>query len=275
MEAFIFPIAYALMALLMWFMERSGVNTVANAAQAPGTMPSMAFADLIGELTSGFDLTVALQRKNAYNRCYEHARENFAESGDGNLFLAEAAHTLDQPPVKMEFIDGVVAPTGAEKINVVLSGPYGIVLTGNRSGLSYLSRVMEFLSRTPVNSEYVYFRSDNPLMEGDTLGLTVYYEPDEWFDMYAQGNPEFDGNEEPYIPERKIAAAAVVALCLTVEPPLTIFLNKDKIFRGHQVRGVQWQGRDPYQEDQGELQPDVRFHPRGRQGPGDRHRPGP
>jgi len=231
MEAFFFPLAYLFMAILMWFTNRSVPVTGGEAVLPAGSRPPLAFAGLIGELTSGFDLTFEMQRKGAYNRCYEYASEKLADSEQCNLFLAEAAQVLGQAPVRIDVIDPMAAPTGAERINVVSSGNYGIVLTGNRDGLSYLSRVMEFLSRSPIGNEYVYLRGDNPPMVGDTFGLTVYYEPDEWFDKYAQGNPAQDEYEEPYIPGRKIAAAAVVALCVTVEPPLKIFLSKDKIFR--------------------------------------------
>jgi hypothetical protein len=242
--AFILP----LLGLLAWklrgrFSTVSGANlavpgaavsdapvagTPTDNVAASAAAPASGFTDLIGELTSGFDLTVDTQRKSAYIKCYEYAREKLMQSEECNVFLADAAQILEQPPISLKIIDKMAEPSGAERINLMYSRTYGILLSANRPGLSYLARVMEFLSKTPVESEYVYFRGDTPPMEGDTYGLTVYYEPEEWFDRYTKG---YDEKDEPYISERKISAAAVVALCVTVEPPLKIYLSKGKIFR--------------------------------------------
>ena len=201
---------------------------VAVEAVSNAPAPDSGFMTLIGELTSGFDLSVETQRKSAYIKCYEYARENLMQSEECNQFLADAAKVLEQAPISMKVIDKMAEPSGAERINLLYNSTYGILLSANRPGLSYLSRVMEFLSKTPVEGEYVYFRGDAPPMEGDTFGLTVYYEPEEWFDRYAKGYNEKD---EPYIEARKLAAGAVVALCLTVAPPLRVYLNQGKIYR--------------------------------------------
>jgi hypothetical protein len=233
--AFIAPF----LCLLIWRMSLRGSPVSGSNAAVPSAavsvtavsgapVPASSFTTLIGELTSGFDLTVETQRKSAYIKCFEYARENLMQSEECNIFLAEAAKTLEQTPISLKVIDKMAAPSGAERINLTYSKTYGVLLSANRPGLTYLARVMDFLSNTPVESEYVYFRDDKAPMEGDTFGLTVYYEPEEWFDRYAKG---YDEKDEPYIAERKIAAGAVVALCLTKEAPLRIYLNKGKIYR--------------------------------------------
>ena len=233
--AFIAPF----LCLLIWRMSFrgspvSGANAavvsapVSSSTVTSAPAPVSVFAALIGELTSDFDLTVDTQRKSAYIKCYEYARENLMQSEECNLFLEEAAKSLEQSPINLKIIDKMAEPSGAERINLVYNSTYGILLSANRPGLSYLARVMEFLSKTPVESQYVYFRGDTLPMEGDTFGLTVYYEPEEWFDRYTKG---YDEKEEPYFEERKIAAGAVVALCMTEEAPLRIYLDKGKIYR--------------------------------------------
>ena len=233
--AFIAPF----LCLLIWRMSLrgspvSGANAavvsapVSGSTVASASAPVSEFAALIGELTSGFDLTVDTERKSAYIKCYEYARENLMQSEECNIFLADAAKSLEQPPISLKIIDRMAEPTGAERINLLYNSTYGIILSANRPGLSYLARVMEFLSKTPVESEYVYFRGDKAPMEGDTFGLSVYYEPEEWFDRYTKG---YDEKDEPYIMERKIAAGAVVALVLTEAAPLRVYLDKGKIYR--------------------------------------------
>ncbi len=233
METLFIALIAPLLGLLAWKLgDRlstvSGPGAPASGTVASGPAPASGFTTLIGELTSGFDLNVATQRKSAYIKCYEYARENLMQSEECNLFLAEAAKALEQTPISMKVIDKMSAPSGAERINLRYSRTYGVLLSANRPGLAYLSRVMDFLSNTPVESEYVYFRGDTPPMEGDSFGLSVYFEPDEWFDRYAKG---YEEDDEPYIAERTIAAGAVVALCMTEEPPLRIYLSKDKIYR--------------------------------------------
>jgi hypothetical protein len=233
--AFIAPF----LCLLIWRMSLrgspvGGTNAAVGSAPVSGSpvtsapAPVSGFAALISELTSGFDLTVETQRKSAYIKCYEYARENLMQSEECNLFLEEAAKVLEQSPINLKIIDKMAEPSGAERINLVYNSTYGIILSANRPGLSYLARVMEFLSKTPVESQYVYFGDDTPPMEGDTYGLTVYYEPEEWFDRYTKG---YDEKDEPYIAERKIAAGAVVALVLTEAAPLRVYLDKGKIYR--------------------------------------------
>jgi hypothetical protein len=76
-------------------------------------------------------------------------------------------------------------------------------------------------------------------MQGDTYGLTVFFEPDEWFDRYAQN---YERDDEPFIPVRKIAAGAVIALCVTVDFPPTFYMSKDKVYRV--MKYEEYDGRD-------------------------------
>jgi hypothetical protein len=59
MEAYIFPIAYAVVVLVLWFMERSGIRAVGGAvagignevAQVTSSGSTQIFSGLIDELT--------------------------------------------------------------------------------------------------------------------------------------------------------------------------------------------------------------------------------
>lgn len=189
---------------------------------------SSEFSGLINELTSGFDLSTEVGRKEAYNWCCDYARENLSQSAECNLFLAEAAKALGQVRVHMDIIEKTAAPSGAEKIHMAFDGYSECELTGNRSGLAYLSRVFKVLSETPLESEHIHFTKGDPAVQGNSHGLTVFYEPDVWFDKYTKG---FEEDAEPFIPERKVAAGAVLALCVTVDFPPTLYMSKDKIYR--------------------------------------------
>jgi len=193
-----------------------------EAEAAPG------YSELIGGLVSGFDLSMEVGRKEAYNRCYEYAAQNLSQSAECNVFLAEAAEMLGQTRIHMDLVENMAAPSGAERFYVAFDGNSECELTGNRSGLIYLSRVFRVLSETPMEGEHIHFNQGDLAMQGNTHGLTVFFEPDEWFDRYAQ---DYEKDDESFIPERKIAAGAVIALCVTVDFPPTFYMSKDKIYR--------------------------------------------
>ena len=193
-----------------------------EAETAPG------FSELIGDLVSGFDLSIEVGRKEAYSRCYEYARENLSQSAECNLFMAEAAEMFGQTRIHMDLVENMAAPSGAERFHVAFDGNSECELTGNRSGLSYLSRVFRVLSETPMEGEHIHFNQGDPGMQGNTHGLTVFFEADEWFDRYAQ---DYERDEEQFIPEKKIDVRAVIALCVTVDFPPTFYMSKDKIYR--------------------------------------------
>ena len=236
MEAFFFPILYAFVGLMLWLLERSGIRfdgeaavfTGSEAAVVTGNGTASAFTDLINELAAGFDLSTEVGRKEAYNRCYEHACEYLSLSAQCNQFLAEAAEMFGQTRIHMDLVENMAAPSGAERFHVAFDGAGECELTGNRSGLIYLSRVFKVLSETPMEGEHIHFNQGDPGMQGNTHGLTVFFEPDEWFDRFTQ---DYERDDEPFIPERKIAAGNVIALCVTVDFPPTFYMSKDKIYR--------------------------------------------
>jgi len=189
----------------------------------------MNYRKIIDELVSGFDLSSDVERKRAYNRCHEYAGENLSDSGTCNVFLAEAAEMLGQMKIHMDIIESKAAPSGAEKIHLLYNSTYGCELTGNRSGLLYLSRVMRLLSETPMAGEHIHLREDDPCLEDGSQNLTIYYEPEDWFDEYAVKDYEDDPSYSP--PERKVAPGAIVVLCSTVEFPPSIYMSRDKVYR--------------------------------------------
>ena len=236
MEVYIFPIAYAVVALMAWLIQKSGVSADGEAAAVTGMETTRedgrgstsAFTALINDLASGLDLSTEVGRKEAYNRCYEHACEHLSLSAQCNQFLAEAAEMFGQTRIHMDLVENMAAPSGAEKFHVAFDGNSECELTGNRSGLIYMSRVFRVLSETPMEGEHIHFNQGDPAMQGNTHGLTVFFEPDEWFDRNTQ---DYEADEEAFIPERKIAAGAVIALCVTVDFPPTFYMSKDKIYR--------------------------------------------
>jgi len=238
-EAYFVLFVCTVLIFFLWYMDRRDVIMARQMAQESIPAPEMSLSGLIGELTSGFDLTVDVQRKEAYNRCCEYAMENLSQSADCNLFLAEAAEVLGQTRIHTELIESLAAPSGAERFHVAFNGNSECELTGNRPGLSYLSRVFKALSETPMAGEHIHFSQGEPAMQGNTHGLTVFFEPDEWFDKHTQDCEEED---EAYIPERKIAAGAVIALCVTVDFPPAFYMSKDKVYRV--VKYEEYDGRD-------------------------------
>jgi len=247
MDAFFFPIMNAIIVLMHRLMEKFGAGLADGAVAGAGSpttpangsgLPS-AFSSLLGELTTGFDLSTEVGKKEAYNRCCQYAKENLSQAAECNVFLAEAAEALGQMRLHMDIIEKTAAPSGAERIHVVYDGYGACEVTGNRPGLDYLSRVFRALSETPMEGEHIHFRQADPALQGNSHGLNVYFEPDEWFDRYTR---EYSETEEPFIPARKIAAGAVIALCVTVDFPPMFYMSRDKIYRV--VKCEEYDGRE-------------------------------
>jgi len=140
---------------------------------------------LLHELLSGFDLDDPVSRKNAYQYCLDYADTNLQRSLDRNAFISRASNVLGQEMVFAEVVRELVPGTGEEMIHLDYTPELGMVVSGNRSGLLYVSRILETLSQATLEGEHVHLHGGEWPLVGDSYPITWYLESDRWFEMVS------------------------------------------------------------------------------------------
>ncbi len=105
----------------------------------------MDYDKIIEQLISEFELDSKIGRKKAYQKCIEYADLNLDDTSDYNPFVTRASEMLGQEKIHKDIARRTVEESGDEKLHLTYSKETGPVLTGNASGLSYLSRVIKNL----------------------------------------------------------------------------------------------------------------------------------
>lgn len=192
----------------------------------------MDFEDILHSIVSGFDLDSPVERREAYNRCFEYAEEHFAEAREFNAFMLAAARRLRQPRIIKDEIRDATPLTGEEKLHLAVDAVKGPQLTGNSAGLDYLGRILIRLAETQNPGESVFFSTREAPLYGRSHGFRLLLEDGDWFEEHGS-LPFF---EEPFssthpLRHRKIAPEAIEALQLSVTPPPQLMLTENKIYR--------------------------------------------
>jgi len=191
----------------------------------------MDYKSVIENLISGFDIKSELGRKKAYTKCIDYAKENFKASKEFNSFVAEAAKMLDQMPYRRDVAAEIVSSYGDEKLHLSYSKETGPVLTGNKSGLSYLSKLIENLSVSDEPGNHTHFYHGEFPMYGKTFSLTIYLEDDSWFIKHANKTPETEQAAPIKRKQRDLNPNTIIAFVIFDNLPPTLPVIKGNIYK--------------------------------------------
>ncbi len=146
----------------------------------------MDYSHIIDDLIVGCDLGTEIGRTVAYSKCMKYADENIEQRRAFNDFMQVVAKKLDVLPVRLDsFLDTVGDPPESARICVRLVKENLAELTGNADGLRYLAGLMLELARDGVEHDHAHLYADELPMCG-TVYLTVYHEPDAWFERLTE-----------------------------------------------------------------------------------------
>jgi len=191
----------------------------------------MDFKSTIENLIAEFDINSELGSKKAYTMCLDYAKKNFKDPKEFNSFVSEAAKILDQPPIRKDVSAESTLSSGDEKLRLEYSNQNGPVLTGNKSGLLYLSRLLANLSNSEENGDHTHLYHDEFPMFGKTFPLTIYLENDFWFFKYANEPSETDNTAKLEYQKRDIDPNSIVAFVVFDNVPPTFPIIRGNIYK--------------------------------------------
>lgn len=191
----------------------------------------MDYKNVIETLISGFDINSEFGRKTAYKKCIEYATKNLKEPQDFNSFVAQSAKMLNQLPVRKDVAAKSTPTSGEEKLHLTYSQQTGPVLTGNKSGLSYLSRLLNNLSSSEEMGEHTHLYHGQFPMYGETFPLTIYIENDFWFFKYANKSPETEKVPAVKRQQRDIEPSSIIAFVVFDNVPAQMPIIRGNIYK--------------------------------------------
>ena len=189
---------------------------------------------LMETVITGCDLSNEPGRKEAYERCIRYADEHLGHSLECNLFLAEAAERLGQARVMKEVVRSIVPRPEGARLHLSYQPECGPVLTGNVAGLKYLAELTATLAQAPLDGEHVHLEWNEEPFSGDTYGLILYRESDEWFEEAAEEwAGELEDDEE--FARSDLTAEMVFAIQFLGELPPGPALRANRVYLVHSV----------------------------------------
>ncbi len=191
----------------------------------------MDYEKLIEKLISGMDVNSGSGRKKAYNKCIDYAEKNFKSPMDYNSFVAQAAKILDQVPCRKDTAAVSTPSTGNEKLHLTYSQQTGPVLTGSKSGLLYLSKLLANLAASEEENDHTHLYHDEFPMYGKTFPLTIYLEDDSWFLKHANESSGTEQTPEVEHPYRQLDPNSIAAFAVLDEVPPTMPIIKGNIYK--------------------------------------------
>jgi hypothetical protein len=189
------------------------------------------YARIVNDLIADCDLTTDSGRRVAYRKCEAYADENLHERRAFNDFTEAVGQRLGLPPtLRNSFRDTVGEPAPGAKLHLRYAGAAGPELTGNADGLRYLAGLVAELADEAVEGDHVHLYPDEHPMYGRTYPLTIYHEPDPWFESLDK---EGAGEEEqaPSVAERDIDPSDIAALCVLAKIPPAMLLTPQRLYR--------------------------------------------
>lgn len=189
----------------------------------------MNYDRIINKITSKFNLESDVEKQKAYQKCIEYSDQNLDGTSDYNPFLKRAADMLGQDPVRKDMARGNIEPSGEEKLHLTYSKTSGPVLTGNASGLSYLSEVIKELSEAEISGEHSHFYYNEPPLYGNSYPLTIYLEDDNWFAEHAQVDEAEEKSDE--VKYKDINVNEIMAFMISDKIPPSSMMRTQKIYK--------------------------------------------
>jgi hypothetical protein len=191
----------------------------------------MDYDKIIKELISKFDFDSEIDRKKAYQKCIEYADQNLDYTFHYNPFVEKAAETLGQETMRKDISRRMVEESGDEKLHLIYSKKSGPELTGNASGLSYLSEVIKKLSEATMNGEHAHFYYGEPPLYGNSFPLTIYLEGDDWFRKIEQDDKKKQKNSKTEYKHRDIDTDKIAAFLISDKVPPDMLVTPNKVYK--------------------------------------------
>lgn len=183
---------------------------------------------VIDKLAAGADLSRPEGREAAYEECIRYAELNLAGDLLCNVFLAHAATRLGANQVMRDVVREMVPLNGQALLHLGYDPQEGPVLTGNREGIRYLGDLLKVLAEAPLLGEHLHLYWDEPPFYGETTGLVVYLEDDDWFSDHAY-DPAISP-EEPILYRRDLIAEQVMAIQFLVPMASSLSVAPQKLY---------------------------------------------
>ncbi len=189
------------------------------------------YARIVESLIGKYDLNNETEKKKAYRKCQEYAKEHLKTRLEFNAFMEVVAEKLGMARMRRDdFRDSVgEVPEGA-KLYLTYRPKVGPELTGNADGLRHLAALLAELAEQAVEHDHVHLDPGALPMYGKTYPLTIYHEPDAWFGRLEEERSE-EKATKPDIAVRDIQPFELAALCLLANVPPEMLLTKDKLYR--------------------------------------------
>ena len=187
---------------------------------------------LIERLLAGQETESELGRVRAYRLCVRYAEEQLSTSHVCNLFLLRAAERLGQAPMAVPVVHNrVPLPEGA-RLCFYYHEDEGATLVGNHDGLSYLSSLCRELAMSPLPGENIVLDPNYEPFVGESDGLTIYCENEDWFDAAEQGTEdELVAQWEAEIESRIMNQDDIAAVQFAAPLQSSVALSPRKIYR--------------------------------------------
>src|ERR1035438_4894470 len=187
---------------------------------------------MIDRLLAGEETESEIGRVRAYRRCVRHAESELATEHVCNVFLLRAAERLGQTPMAIPVVHNIVPLPDDARLCLYYHEDEGPTLVGNPSGLRYLSDLIGELSESPLPGENVILDEGYAPWVGDSEGLTLYCENEEWFDAAEEGTEdELADAYSAEIEGRIVSDEQIAAVQLVGPVPVSLALTPQKLYR--------------------------------------------
>ena len=192
---------------------------------------------VVKRLLAKYDLASEVGRKRAYQKCEDYADEHFPGRVEYNAFMEAVADKLGMPSRrKVSFAKEIGDVPENGKLHMTYVSQVGPELTGNAEGLRCLAALVAELAKQAIEHDHAHLYADSPPMWGDTYPLTIYHEPNAWFEQLGA-----EEEKESQIAARDIDPSDIVALCVLGEIPPDMLLTKRRLYRVLSVKAYKGQ----------------------------------
>lgn len=182
---------------------------------------------LLESILSRYDLSTLEGRTSAYEACVEYAENELSHDLMCNTFLRRAAELLEKEPVEIDVVREFVDMPSDSMLDISYDDRHGLVITGNPSGLQYLSDLLSVLAEAP-QGEHVHLFNDEEPLTPVSFNLVFYVEDDEWFKKLEE---ETAGENSKSLRKRNISPHEIFALQVIGEIPSDLPITRDRIYK--------------------------------------------
>jgi hypothetical protein len=183
---------------------------------------------VIEDLAAGIDLSGTEGRESAYQKCISYAETHMARDMWCNAFLAHAADKLGATQVSRDVAREIVPVSETAAVHIATDPQEGAVITANREGLRYLAELFRVLAEAPCSNEHAQLCWDEAPLTGETYGMVVYLEDDDWFERFALDYYSSLEDEPPA--RRELEAGQVAAIQFAAPHASSLNVKPQKIY---------------------------------------------